>query len=75
MKYIFIGLIAIALMYGIYYPGKPSNEISAQIKMRCAEYAIKLLLTKDQNKCTKHVLSSMKTNNISYLYGINKVND
>ena len=38
MKYIFIGLRAIGLMYGIYYSGKPSNEVSAQIKMGCAEY-------------------------------------
>jgi hypothetical protein len=41
MIYIFISLIAIGLMYGIYYSGKPSNEVSAQIKMGCAEYAMK----------------------------------
>ena len=41
MKYIFISLIAIGLMYGIYYSGKPSNEVSAQIKMGCAEYVMK----------------------------------
>ena len=40
MKYLFIGLIAICLMYVIYYSGKP-NEVSAQIKMSCAEYAMK----------------------------------
>ncbi|MDB9820765.1 hypothetical protein OAB92_00335 [Candidatus Pelagibacter sp.] len=28
-------------MYGIYYSDKPSNEVSAQIKMGCAEYAMK----------------------------------
>jgi len=41
MKYIFVGLIAIGLMYGIYYSRKPSNEVLAQIKMGCGEYAIK----------------------------------
>ena len=39
MKYIFISLIAIGIMYWIYYSGKPRNEVSAQIKMQCAEYA------------------------------------
>jgi hypothetical protein len=32
MKYIFIILIATGIMCGIYYSGKPSNEVSAQIK-------------------------------------------
>jgi hypothetical protein len=67
MKYIFISLIAIGLMYGIYYSGKPSNEVSAQIKMGCAEYAIKADTDQGSKQCTKRVLSSMKTNNISYL--------
>ena len=41
MKYIFISSIAIGLMYGIYHSGKPSNEVSDQINIGCAEYSIK----------------------------------
>jgi len=67
MKYIFICLIAISIMYGIYYSGKPSNEVSAQIKMQCAEYAKNAATDKRSKQMYKHVLSSMKTNNISYL--------
>jgi hypothetical protein len=40
MKYIFISLIAIILIYVIYYSGY-QHEVSAQIKMGCAEYAMK----------------------------------
>jgi hypothetical protein len=39
MKYIFVSLIAIGIMYGIYYSGKPSNEVSAQTKIGCAKFA------------------------------------
>ena len=40
MKYIFIILIALVWCKNI-LSGKPGNEVSAQIKMGCAEYAMK----------------------------------